>query len=187
MVLVHHLIKSGRSIATRIGGGRAVQAVARSILVLASVDDITRILLDLPDGEADYVVLDHFKSSYGREAEPLLFERAIEPHPVSHTQTVAILIESASIPDSLDAEILGSERSRGWRRRIARALIERFLLRGPSASEDLLSDVTVVEEISKETYERARTELVNEGVIEHPQKDGRHWWRLRVPDRLPDL
>ncbi len=185
VILVHHLIKSRGTVAHRVGGGRAVWAVPRSILVLTRLDEIARLMMGLPD-DADLVVLDHHKSSYGQLGESLLYERITHPHPAGGVQTVATLVQSVEIPDSLDAELLGSGRSRGWRRRVARTLIERFLLRGPCTGEDLQSDVCVIEEISRETFERARSELVAEGVIEHYQQQGRHWWRLHVP-RLADI
>lgn len=35
------------------------------------------------------------------------------------------------------------------------------------------------------TFERARSELAAEGLIERFQKYGRHWWRLVVANRPP--
>jgi hypothetical protein len=144
--------------------------------------------LDLPDDGPPVVVLSHYKSSYGALSDPLLLDLVLEPNPIPGGDPVSRLIESEiQIPDGTDQELVASDRPRGWRRRTARVLIERFLLRGPSTSEDLLADaVAVIEGISKETFERARGDLANEGVIETFQHDGRHWWRLSVPDRLPD-
>ena len=193
LVLVHHLTKSGRTLAQRIGGGRAVQAVARSILVLDRPDLLGMILISLSleahDGSRpdDVLVLTHHKSSFGPTAEALMYERVSEQHPVSGADTVARLNECEPLPESLEGLVCEEDRSRGWRRRVAKALIERFLLHGPMTSEDLASDVEVAE-IYQETFERARAELASEGLIETFQKNGRHWWRLSqgIPDAPPE-
>jgi hypothetical protein len=184
-LLVHHLTKSGRTISQRIGGGRAVSAVARSILVLDEVCRLGRILLGLEgDSEPPDLVLKQHKSSYGPLAGPLTFSRQSEPHPVSGAGTVARLVEGEPLPEALDDLVTEDERPRGWRRRIARALIERLLLRGAMTAEDLASDIEVAE-ISQETFERAPADLAREGVIESFQSKGRHWWRLSIPDAPP--
>ena len=190
LLFVHHLTKSGKTLAQRIGGGRAVQAVARSTLALERVDLLGRLLLSLSlqtdDEPEELLTLTHFKSSFGAKADVLTYERASEPHPVDSGKTVARLIEGEPVPQSLEGLMSEEERSRGWRRRVARALIERFLLRGPMTAEDLASDVEVAE-ISQETFERARAELAAEGLIETFQKQGRHWWRLKgIPDAPPE-
>jgi hypothetical protein len=186
VVGLHHLTKSGRTFQQRLGGGRVVWNVPRSILGLSKPDPIARLMLDLSDDGPDVVVLSHHKSNYGRLSEPLLLDLVLEPHPIPGGEPLPRLIESdIEIPDGIDQELVASDRPRGWRRRMARVLIERFLLRGPSTSEDLLADALALD-ISQETFERARGELANEGVIETYQHDGRHWWRLSVPDRLPE-
>jgi RecA-family ATPase len=178
LVALHHLTKSGNSIDQRIGGGRAVRAVARSVLVLERLDPIAHILLELPP-DADLLCLHHHKSNYGPEAAALLFERTADPHPVDGGSTVARLLEREEQLD-VPAEVLSSDsRDRGWRYRVARTAIERFLLRGPMAADDLQADVTALE-ITQRTFERARSDLANEGVIERYQEKSRHWWRLRI-------
>ena len=151
--------------------------------MLHRLDVIARLVLDVP-ADLDVVGLNHHKSSYGKRADELFLERRREPNPVPGGRQVVRLVETEDFAN-VDEELILSERSRGWRRRVARALIERFLLRGPSTAEDLASDVMVVD-ISRETFERARSELAADGVIERFQKDGQHWWRMVVPDRLPD-
>ena len=185
VICLHHFTKSGSTIGQRIGGGRAVQAAARSILTLSTVDRIAAIILELPE-DGDYVVLSHFACNYGRTAEPLLFERLSEPHPIDGGGSVALLVDRGELGD-IDPEIVSSDHTQGWKRRAARALIERSLLHGPATAEDLESDVMVVEVISTETFHRARGELVAEGTIETYQHNGRHWWRLSlVPDLAPE-
>jgi hypothetical protein len=184
LVALHHLTKGGKTIAQRIGGGRAISAVARSILVLSKLDEIARVVLDQDEG-LPRLALSHHKSSYGAEAPPLLWERLSLPHPVPGGDTVPRLVEIAELREA-DAEIVSGQRPQGWRRKVARALIERLLLGGPSTAEDLASDVLIVPEISRQTFERARGDLASEGVIEAYQEAGRWWWKLTfvVPDDL---
>ena len=70
---LHHFTKSKGTFAQRLGGGRAVWAVPRSIMALVSVDPMLRLVLDPPTG--DLLVLLHAKTNYDAKAAPLLLER----------------------------------------------------------------------------------------------------------------
>jgi len=187
LVLVHHFIKTARSVEQAIAGSYGVQGIARSILAVDRVAPplVALILQRLgaePSEAADLLRVTQHKNSNGPCAPALVLSRTQVPHPADADQSVAVLSELGELKTSLaDGPATDGRRAK---RDIARELILHLLAPGPRAAEELSAAVTGAE-VARKTFERAREELSKDGIIEGYQAHGRHWWKLTVPDYPP--
>lgn len=184
LVAVHHLTKSG----VQIAGGAGVAAAARAIHVfgpapLRAIPHVAQ-QFDFEDGdELDALsLLMPFKSSYGRPAPPLILRRRELPHPgdpsaetVATYEIVCELLRGSAHAEEED--VLPQRRKRD----IIKRLIVRLLVGCRRTASELQVAVTELG-INADTFETARAELRQEGVIESYQESGQHWWRIAVPD-----
>jgi KaiC/GvpD/RAD55 family RecA-like ATPase len=187
IIIVHHFTKTGGTVDIAIGGGRAVKAIARSILVwgpvLAQPVDLPSATGDDPDEEPEWrpcAALAHHKCSYGPLQKTLLYARNDNDPPgfdlIGDCEfTVLDVFAAVAVPTAPAAA----------KRNVARDLILRFLAGIERTGEDLASDVMAAG-ISRTTFERARAELASEGLIEQFQRDRRHRWRIAVPIAPPE-
>ena len=185
IIIVHHFTKTGRTVDVAIGGGRAVKAVARSIMIWGRVATNP---LTLPpatedsEGDAEQrtaAALAHHKCSYGPLQPTLLYARNDADPPgfdlVGECDYTVIDVFTDAAP---------SVPALGAKSQVARELILRFLAGIERTGEDLASDVMAAG-VSRTTFERARAGLADEGLIEQFQRDRRYWWRIAVPEAPP--
>lgn len=189
LVGVHHFNKSGRNVDAAIGGGRGVKGIARSILVWGPEPSVPVAVVGEEDNEAaECHVLAHHKSSFGPRAASLVYERVRRPHAAGGELTLFELIGEADytpaqVYEGPQGAVQGGQ---GRKRAVACELILRFLTGGPRAADELRADLESAG-IAVRTFERARRDLAEEGVIEQYQAGGQHWWRISVPDAPPAM
>lgn len=182
VIAAHHLIKS----ADVIGGGAGVSACARAIYLFrpAPLMMVPQILQQVVLEDATQLdtlgVLVSRKNSYACAAAPLLLQRQTRPHPADPTETVP----SYRILGELRADLGGEleESRRNTLKEKAKNFIIRHLVGRPCQSDEL--SLAALDLFRPDTFESARAELKQEGLIESYHDRKELWWRIAIPDTI---
>lgn len=210
IIFVHHFNKDSRSIDVGIGGGRAVKAAMRTILVWGEAPQtpkqVLKELLDVKDSDEDedpgtHILAVH-KNSYGLKfpAHPsLLYNAESVPNPLApldkskEVWTFEHLDYVTVGPNSIFTARMAAQRMVGEETRKvdrARDLIIRFLATYTDndrwmPARELMQNVMAAG-IGERTVEKARKQLVDEGEIESRTDGPGGQWYWRVKFNIPE-